>query len=86
MSSSSVDSASSPLSNPPTPSVNGVLLEERPAISSKNNGSGKLPSFNDLLWCPDVDGDVMTDSVGGPVVRNLFLSLKTLFKEMTKTT
>ena len=25
-------------------------------------GGGALPSFNDILWCTDVDGDVMTSS------------------------
>ena len=36
----------------------------------KNNGGGVLPSFHDILWCPDVDGDVMdTSGMGGAMVR-----------------
>ena len=31
-----------------------------------------LPSFNDILWCPDVDGDVMAQGVGGPLVSHTF--------------
>jgi len=35
----------------------------------KNNGGGVLPSFHDILWCPDVDGDVMdTSGMGGAMV------------------
>ena len=44
-------------------------------INNNNNNSscGKavgLPSFSELLWCPDVDGDVMTQGIGGAMVRN----------------
>lgn len=30
--------------------------------------AGGLPSFSELLWCPDVDGDVMTQGIGGAMV------------------
>ena len=33
---------------------------------------GGLPSFNDILWCPDVDGDVMSNGVGGAMVSHTF--------------
>ena len=38
-----------------------------------NGGSNKmLPSFSDILWCPDIDGDMtMSDTnIGGAMVRN----------------
>ena len=44
-----------------------------PSASSAVSGKGKvLPSFNDILWCPDVDGDVMAQGVGGPLVSHTF--------------
>ena len=44
--------------------------------SMKNVGNGgnggALPSFHDILWCPDVDGDVMdTSGMGGAMVRSI---------------
>ena len=46
-----------------------------PSNNNNNNNSGPakkiLPSFNDLLWCPDVDGDVMSQGIGGAMVRRL---------------
>ena len=33
---------------------------------------GGLPSFNDILWCPDVDGDVMSNGAGGAIVSQTF--------------
>lgn len=40
--------------------------------SATAGGSGQkvLPSFNDLLWCPDVDGEIMTQGIGGAMVRS----------------
>ena len=39
------------------------------------NGGGVLPSFHDILWCPDVDGDVMDSSgMGGAMVRSFHLA------------
>lgn len=41
---------------------------------SNGNTAGKienkmLPSFSDILWCPDIDGDVMSNPVmGGTIV------------------
>ena len=37
------------------------------------NSSGKienkmLPSFSDILWCPDIDGDVMSNPVMGQAI------------------
>jgi len=36
-----------------------------------SNGVGSLlPSFHDILWCPDVDGEVLDPSeMGGSLVR-----------------
>ena len=41
------------------------------AASGASNGSSNkmLPSFSDILWCPDIDGDVMShSSIGGAMV------------------
>jgi hypothetical protein len=39
-------------------------------IKSGEGGVSVLPSFHDILWCPDVDGDVMdTSGMGGAMVR-----------------
>ena len=38
----------------------------------KGKGGGVLPSFNDILWCPDVDGDVMSNGAGGNIVAQTF--------------
>ena len=38
----------------------------------KGKGGGVLPSFNDILWCPDVDGDVMSNGAGGAMVSQTF--------------
>jgi hypothetical protein len=39
----------------------------------KGNGVGALlPSFHDILWCPDVDGEVLDPSeMGGSLVRHI---------------
>ena len=39
--------------------------------NTSNGGSNKmLPSFSDILWCPDIDGDVMSDTnIGGAMVK-----------------
>eukprot|EP00095_Tigriopus_kingsejongensis_P005008 maker-scaffold139_size317827-snap-gene-0.21 protein:Tk05008 transcript:maker-scaffold139_size317827-snap-gene-0.21-mRNA-1 annotation:"---NA---" len=43
--------------------------------NNNNNNSKKLPSFNDLLWCPDVDGDVMThQGIGGAMLSSMPMS------------
>ena len=41
------------------------------ALKGKGGG-GVLPSFNDILWCPDVDGDVMSNGAGGAIVSQTF--------------
>ena len=45
--------------------------------NGKHNGSNskKLPSFSDLLWSPDIDGDVMhEDGVGGSMLAAINLN------------
>ena len=42
------------------------------ASSMKGKQGSMLPSFNDILWCPDVDGDVMSDGAGGNIVAQTF--------------
>ena len=42
-----------------------------PTLKGKG-GVGVLPSFNDILWCPDVDGDVMSNGAGGAIVSQTF--------------
>ena len=51
--------------------------QQTPSNNNNNNNNAKsnnpgpqkaLPSFNDLLWCPDVDGDVMSQGIGGAMV------------------
>ena len=40
--------------------------------SRQTNGSGSggvLPSFSDILWCTDVDGDVMSSTLDSTLVR-----------------
>ena len=34
-----------------------------------SGGGGVLPSFSDILWCTDVDGDVMTSGLDSTLVR-----------------
>ena len=34
-----------------------------------NGGGGVLPSFSDILWCTDVDGDVMSSGLDAAMVR-----------------
>ena len=41
------------------------------SVATKGKG-GVLPSFNDILWCPDVDGDVMSNGAGGAIVSQTF--------------
>ena len=49
---------------PPTASAKG---------KQANGPNGALlPSFNDILWCPDVDGDVMSNGAGGSIVAQTF--------------
>ena len=43
------------------------------STKGKANGpNALLPSFNDILWCPDVDGDVMSNGAGGSIVAQTF--------------
>ena len=37
-----------------------------------NGPNALLPSFNDILWCPDVDGDVMSNAGNGSIVAQTF--------------
>ena len=46
-----------------------------PTASAKGKANGPnalLPSFNDILWCPDVDGDVMSNAGNGSIVAQTF--------------
>ena len=51
---------------PPPPQTVPVPRHQRAAAGQMGgpggagSGVGGLPSFNDILWCTDVDGDVMT--------------------------
>ena len=51
---------------PPPPQTVPVPRHQRAAagqiggFGGAGSGVGGLPSFNDILWCTDVDGDVMT--------------------------
>ena len=36
--------------------------------------SKMLPSFSDILWCPDIDGDVMSNPVMGETIVSFFFS------------
>ena len=55
--------------------TNGELLNNNNSISQKSKangsggGSGVLPSFSDILWCTDVDGDVMSSPLDSALVR-----------------
>ena len=41
-----------------------------PSNNSDQSMKSVLPSFHDILWCPDVDGDVIdTTGMGGAMVR-----------------
>lgn len=63
-----LDGKSSP-SPTSTEGVNIVNSNNNNNNNTKTNCKKKLPSFNDLLWCPDVDGDVMThQGLGGAMV------------------
>ena len=51
--------------------TNGEMLNNNNSISQKsktNGGSGVLPSFSDILWCTDVDGDVMSSPLDSALV------------------
>ena len=54
--------------------TNGELLNNNNSISQKSKangnggGSGVLPSFSDILWCTDVDGDVMSSPLDSALV------------------
>ena len=42
--------------------------------NSDNSMKSALPSFHDILWCPDVDGDVIDSTgMGGAMVRQTLL-------------
>ena len=66
-----------------TEKMNGDLGQEVTSglnnnlISQKSGGNkGMLPSFSDILWCTDVDGDVMSSPLDSTMVRIRFLDLK----------
>ena len=47
--------------------------------NQENSMKSVLPSFHDILWCPDVDGDVMdTTGMGGAMVSMKLLVLVTV--------
>ena len=43
-----------------------------PTSTKGKQNPALLPSFNDILWCPDVDGDVMSNGAGGSIVAQTF--------------
>ena len=52
--------------------TNGLNNNNSISQKSKTNGSGVLPSFSDILWCTDVDGDVMSSPLDSAMVRRYF--------------
>ena len=50
----------------------GPTAPSSSAVKGKPNPNALLPSFNDILWCPDVDGDVMSNGAGGNIVAQTF--------------
>ena len=53
-----------------------VEKKQQPSSTATAAGSGGvLPSFNDILWCTDVDGDVMTSGIDVAVVSFLLFEL-----------
>ena len=56
------------------PSVDSSVM----AMARPSRNGAALPSFNDILWCTDVDGDVMTAGMDVNMVRlEKFSSRKT---------
>ena len=47
--------------------MSNIKMETVPNGNGGNNASATkmLPSFSDILWCPDIDGDVMSNPVMG---------------------
>ena len=63
-----------------TTSSGGSSLGMSNGGGAGSNSTGKienkmLPSFSDILWCPDIDGDVMSN----PVMGQAIVSIKFLF-------
>ena len=49
---------------------NSISLKSGVAkTNGTGGGSGVLPSFSDILWCTDVDGDVMSSPLDSALVR-----------------
>ena len=62
---------------PPSKTSNNNNNNNSAATNGSSNPNGKaLPSFSELLWCTDVDGDVMSQGIGGAMVRITNKALK----------
>jgi len=48
--------------------VPGATRSSSSSASVSNKYQGVLPSFSDLLWSPDINGDVMNQPIGGAMV------------------
>ena len=56
-----------------TAAADGGPTAPSASVKGKQNPNGALlPSFNDILWCPDVDGDVMSNAGNGSIVAQTF--------------
>ena len=49
------------------------------AMARPSRNGAALPSFNDILWCTDVDGDVMTAGMDVNMVRHFRRETHRLF-------
>lgn len=53
------------------PVMNNNMEDVKETANNNNNNNaekGGLPSFSDILWSPDIDGDVMSHGIGGAMV------------------
>ncbi len=56
-------------------------MKSSSSSSSNNNNNksgGMLPPFSDILWCQDIDGEVMSQGIGGAMVSRGRLRTKKL--------
>ena len=49
----------------------GLISGNEGRQTNGTGGGGVLPSFSDILWCTDVDGDVMTSGLDSTLVRGM---------------
>ena len=47
---------------------NNNSISQKSKANGSGGGSGVLPSFSDILWCTDVDGDVMSSPLDSAMV------------------